>query len=425
MIPMLSRAITAAALLAALSLAPAQGQDAAAAPKHPLESAVEALNGGDFAAAAGFLEKALEDDPNHVQARFNLAYAYGQLERPADAVEQYRKLLVIDPNVPEARMNLGVLLLQSDRPAEAAEQLEALLALRPDDLNATFYLAHALAAAERFADAVPAYEKAVALDPGRAQAHLGLGRSLARLERLEAAEPHYRTAVELDPSLDSMLLELGEAYEQAAALDRALPLYREYAANHPEDAAVAERIGLLTLDSGGGAEAIEALEAAVRRSPTSANKAALAEAYYRADDLEKAVTLWQEAIAADPGALKLRLRLANELLKAAHFQQAGGQYLAVTKLAPENAAAWNGLAFCLYKVENFPAALEALAESAKHETPATGNLYLRAIVEDKLMLFEEAKASYEAFLARMPDMEDEVWKAEQRLKAIEKNLDKR
>lgn len=398
---------------------------AAAFAAHPLDEAVAALNREDFAAAAPFLEQALEEDPDHIEARFNLAFAYSRLDRPADAIEQYKKLLVLKPEVPQALLNVAILELQTDQPAAAAEHLDVLLRLRPDDPDAAFYRAHALASAGDDASAVPAYEKALTLDPGRADAHLGLGRALARLGKLDAAEPSYRRAAEIDPAHARAQLELAEAFEQADQPGKALSVYRAYLAAHPDDESVNERVGLLTLDAGGGEEAIASLEAAVKRAPTSNNKAALAEAYSRAGYRDKAFVLWKEAVQADPGDVELRMTLANALLQEMLFEDAGGQYLAVSRIAPDNAEAWNGLAFCLYKVENYPAALDSLIESAKRKKPSAGNLYLRAIVEDKLMLFEEAKASYEAFLALKPPMEDEVWKSEQRLKTIEKILQKR
>ena len=397
----------------------------AASAAHPLEEAVAALKREDFAAAAPFLEQALEEDPDHVEARFNLAFAYSRLERPADAMEQYEKLLVIKPGLPQALMNLAILQLQADRPSDAVPHLRKLIEERPDDADAAFYLAHALSGAERHGEAAEAYQAALALDSGRADSHLGLGRSLARLGRLEAAAPHYRRAAEIDSRFGPAILELAQAFEQAEDPGKAVEIYRAYLAAHPDDAAVLERVGTLTLDAGGGEEAVADLETAVRRAPTSANKAALAEAYARSGDLDKALVLWTEAAQADPGNVQVRMRLAGELLQAMRFEEAGGVYLAVTKTHPENAAAWNGLAFCWYKVDNFPQALEALNQSAKLQSPPAGNLYLRAIVEDKMMLFEEAKASYEAFLALEPPMEDEVWKSEQRLKVIEKILSKR
>jgi len=395
------------------------------AEDHPLELAVAALNANDFSAAVEHLEAALAEDEDHLEARFNLAFAHTQLGQREQAIEQYQKVLALKADLPQARANLGILLLEADRPAEAAEQFRALVALRPEEADPQSFLAHALSRSGAFEEAIPAYERLLELDPNRADAHLGLGRARARTGDLESAVPSYLKAAELDPEKASAVLEIAETLERAGETSRAVELYTAYSEAHPEDAAVLERIGFLLLDSDRGEEAIALLERVVRDSPTVANRVALGEAYGRAGQTEKAFTLWAEAAAADPSAVDVRMRLATALLKADRCVQAGPHFIAVTKLAPTRADAWNGLALCLYKVDNFPAALDALIESARHEPPQPGNLFLRAVVEDKLQLFEEAKASYEAFLAAEPDLEDEVWKAEQRLKTVNKILERR
>jgi len=395
------------------------------AEDHPLELAVAALTANDYPTAVTHLEAALAEDPEHIEARFNLAFSYTQLGDRSKAVEQYEKVLALKPDLPQARANVGILLLESDRPAEAAAHFAALAEMRPEEADPHFYLAHALARSDQPAEAIPAFERTIELDAGRAEAYLGLGRAHARLGAWDAAVPAYLKAAELDAERASVVLEIAEALEQAGRTDQAIELYATYSKAHPEDAAVLERTGFLLLDSDRGEDAIGLLEEAVRQSPTSANRVALGEAYGRAGETEKAFTLWAEAAAADPGAIEIRMRLAAGLLKAGRCIEAGPHFIAATRLDPKRAEAWNGLALCLYTVDNFPAALDALIESAKHQAPLPGNLYLRAIVEDKLHLFEEAKASYEAFLAAKPDMEDEVWKAEQRLKVVDKILEKR
>jgi tetratricopeptide (TPR) repeat protein len=182
---------------------------------------------------------------------------------------------------------------------------------------------------------------------------------------------------------------------------------------------------MLLLEQGRAVDAIPSLEAVTSASPTAANWAALAHAYQQADQPDKALGALGRALEAEPNDADLRIRYATALLKAEQFEQAGGHYLQATKIDPARAEAWNGLAFCFYKVENFPAALNALQEAAKRAEPMPGNLFLRAVVEDKLQLFEQAKISYEAFLARKPELPDEVWKASQRLKTIEKILSKK
>ena len=86
--------------------------------------------------------------------------------------------------------------------------------------------------------------------------------------------------------------------------------------------------------------------------------------------------------------------------------------------------AWSGLAFSLYKVDNFGGALKALQQSSQIAPPKPAQVYLRAIIEDKQQMYKEAQASYQNFLAMNAGMSDEEWKSKERLKVIEKVLRK-
>ena len=408
----------------------AQSRDAlsallAAPPENPIEQAVAALEKEEYAVAAELLETILAEDDENVEVRFNLAFAYTQLGQDDRAIEQYLKVIAAKPELPQARMNAGMLLLRGQRTAEAVPHFAELVRLRPDDAQANFYWAHALAASGDFAAALTPYQAAIRLDPSVAAAHLELGQAFANLDRLDEAIPHYQRAMELDPELESMQLELAERVERSGRTEAALELFRGYLTKHPDAVAVQERVGLLLLDADQVAEAVILLERAVRESPSGANKAALAQAYSRDKQLQKALALWEQAVAAEPGSADLRVRFANALLQAMQYESAGAQYFQATKIDATRAEAWSGMAFCLYQTENYPAALKALDEAGARGAATPANLYLRAITEDKLQLYEQAQASYQAFLALKPAMEDEVWKSEQRLIVIEKVLAKR
>ena len=169
-------------------------------------------------------------------------------------------------------------------------------------------------------------------------------------------------------------------------------------------------------------EAISILEKVVAESATAANRAALAQAYVLNKDPVKALPAWKEAVAADPESSSLRLRYANALLYNESFAEAAQQYLEALKADANLVEAWNGLAFSLYRVDNYPGALKALLESAALGPEKPGNVYLRAIVGDKLQMHKEAMASYEKFLGMTPGMADEEWKAKERIKVIAKIL---
>lgn len=405
-----------AAILSAFFLA------ASAVAQDALEEAVQAIENNDFQSAAPLLEKALEEHPENVSVRFNLGFCYAQLNQDEKAIEHYRAALDAQPELHAARSNLGMLLMRQGRPAEAVEHFEQAANARPEDAQAHFFHADALAKSDAAEAAFDAYSQSLALDPSFAPAALGRGQALAALERYGEAAQSYRRAIEIDPSLISMVLELAEIVEQAGKTELALSLYGDHAAAKPGEAAVAERIGLLLLRDERYAEAAEALKPAVAADPTAASRAALAEAYSKSEQLDKAMTEWREAVALAPSDYDLRMRYANALLAGRFFADASRNYLAATEVDASRTEAWNGLAFSLYKAENYIGAHKALQESASRAQPVPASVYLRALIEDTLKMYKEAKVSYEAFLAAKSGMEDEEWKAEQRLKLIRRVL---
>ncbi len=108
-------------------------------------------------------EKTLEADANDVDVRHELAFAYRELGRTADAILEWGRVLRARPAFAEAHYNLG----------------------------------GALASEGRRSEAVSSFEKAIEANPGYAEAHNNLGVLQQSEGRLEAAESSYRRAIEL------------------------------------------------------------------------------------------------------------------------------------------------------------------------------------------------------------------------------------
>ena len=400
----------------------------AAAASTELADARAALDAKDYPRAAELLEKIVaeksEESPENFELHFDLAFAYTQLEQDEKAVEHYRKVIEKKPDLIPARLNLAMVLLRQQRPSEAIPHLQAVIEARPDDAQVQHMLARAMFDSERFEDAIPAFRRAAEMDPASADAQLGLGQSLARLDRLDEAAVAYREAGALDPELAQMTLELGELHENKGRVEQAVALYRNYLASHPREVAVLERVGFLLLNLKRYPEAIEVLETAVREKASVANRAALAQAHSMNDEPEKAMPLLREAVAGEPSNADLRVRYANLLLHSQEFVLAAQNYLEAVKNNPDMIDGWNGLAFSLFRVENYQGSLKALGEAAQRGPEKPASVYLRALAQDKLQMYPEALASYQRFLTQGSGMENEEWKAEQRIIVIKKVLEK-
>ena len=250
-----------------------------------------------------------------------------------------------------------------------------------------------------------------------------MGQSFEQSGRFVEAAEAYREAAAIDPKVTNRLLGLAETLEQRGDVEQALSLYREYLATNSEAIDVRERVGILMMNQKRYEEAIAELSAVVERQPSAANLEALAQAFLMTDRRDEALPLLRNALQNDPSNVELLIRYANVLLHAGEAKNAAQHYYTAIKSVPDHLDAWNGLAFALYKLENFPGTLKALAKAKEKAPPKPAAIYLRAITEDKIQMYEEALASYQEFLATNPGMEDEEWKSEQRIKVIKRVLD--
>ncbi len=390
-----------------------------------LREAAEALQNEDFAAAILHLEEALADDPGNVNARFNLAYALQAEGNTDGAIEHYRAIAEQQPDLLPARQNLATLLMKTGQFGAAAREYEALAGLLPEDPAILRLLAAARQQAGQHESAAEAFRLLLAAEPESLEAVLGLARALDAAGQLHEAVPQYLRAAAIDPGLLETLPEAARRLEAQGFQQDALELYRRYARARPEDAAAQEEVGILLLENGKLKAAVAALQGAVSLEPTFQRHAALAEAYRRAGDTEAAHEQLGLAARAAPGNSSARVRFASSLLQRQQFEDAAREFLAAAEADTGAADAWRGLAFAMFQIENFPASVRAIEQAERIGPLDPPTVYLRALALDKLQQYELAQASYQAFVAMQPAMPDEVWKAEQRLRTIEKVLRKR
>lgn len=349
---------------------------------------LKALDGANYAAAVEQLSKAVAADRKDYAAHFNLALANSLLGKDTEAIAGYRTVLELKPGLYQAELNLGIVLIRSKQAREAIPLLEAAVQEKPKELQPNLQLAEALLAAGE----------------------------LAR------AEQYYRAAAEIDASLKDVLLKLAVAYERGGQAPKAIEIYAQF----PENVGVREHMGELLIEAGKPAEAAPHLEFAVGKSPTAANRVALATAYLRTNQAEKAAGQLQQAIEEEPRNFELRMRYGRIVRDLKKYPAAGAEFLRAIELKPDSLEAWNELISMLVLMEDFPRALAGIdrVRQLGGETPS--HFYLRAIMLDKMKQLKPALENYRKFLALSNGKyADEEFKARQRARILEKELDKR
>jgi len=383
------------------------------------EQGLKALDEKRYPEAVQSLTQAIAADPKDYSLHFNLALAYSLMGKNAEAIPEYKKTLELKPDLYQAELNLGISLLREKQPAEAARYLSSATAANPKEYRANYYLAAALLGTGDFVKSEGAYLAALAIDPKSPDAELGLAHALAGENKLEDAAAHFKKAAELNPAFRDDLLELAGMYETAKQPEQAISIYQQF----PENPGAQERLGDLLLKAGRAADAIPCFQVAVAKSPTEANRAALAEAYLKNNEPNKAQPVVEQILGADPDNFEIRMLHGRLIRDQRKFPEAAEEFERATKLKPDAPQAWSELAGVLVMAENYPPALAALDRVAALHAEKPGHVFLRAIVLDKTRDLKPALESYQRFLQLSKgESPNQEWQAQQRIKTLEREI---
>jgi tetratricopeptide (TPR) repeat protein len=326
----------------------------------------------DFAAALRQCDEALRTDLADRQAlRLKADILTWSKDYPG-SLRVLRELVRADSSDPALLARLGRALYRTGETAAAREVLDRALALKPADPAARRELADALAVAGRYDEARRQYE--------------GMGLDLLdrmRLLDIAVAQENYPVAsaavTELDrlrPDDARVQRKLAEALNAFHKHAEALPHLRRAKKAEPDDKALDVDIALTTLWAGQYNQALEEfhslltargydgrlvagyLDAAavaepfdpeanhkmvlavsdkwVKANPGPARLRQLAWVLRRVGEVDRALPLLEQVLAADPGADEVRLELANALSDAGRYRDAEKHFQALLRRRPSS-----------------------------------------------------------------------------------------
>jgi tetratricopeptide (TPR) repeat protein len=384
------------------------------------DQGMKALDEKRYQDAVQNFTSAIAADAKDYSLYFNLALAYSLMGKDADAIPQYQKALELKPDLYQANLNIGISLLRGKRGAEAVPYLASAVSEKPKEYRPNYYLGAALLAAGEFPKSEQAYKAALEIDPRSPDAELGLAHALEKEDRLADAAPHFQKAADANPNYRDDLLELASLYEAQQPAE-AIAIYQQF----PENPGAQERLGALLLQSGKPADAIAHFEAAVAKSPTVANRAALATGYLKNNEPDKALPVVEKILAADPNDFDIQMLRGRIIRDQRKFPEAAADFLRATQMRPDSPQAWSELANVEVMAEDFPVAINALDRLVALHAEKPGHVFLRAIVLDKIKDRKPALENYERFLALSNgQFPDEEFKARQRARILKRELNK-
>lgn len=182
---------------------------------------------GQLEQSAAAHEKALEINPQLVQAHVNLISIYARLHQFDKAEEHYRAAVRLNPNEAESYYDYGVLLFDQDKYPQAEEAFRKALEINPFHPQARNNLGVMLEREGKLSEAVEQYREAIKNKTDYRLAHSQLGRILVIQENYKEGIEHLlKTISPEDEGTPTYLYALGAAYGRAGDRQNALRYIR-------------------------------------------------------------------------------------------------------------------------------------------------------------------------------------------------------
>ncbi len=187
---------------------------------------------GKEESAAKMLEKCLQLNPNHFQAKTLLANLYAKWGRIQKAEQYFKEILARDSSNLNTYYNLALLYLQKDQKEKAAGMYEKILNYQ-EFVNPQIILGLAEIYLELndFKKSAATYEKLIENDPQEPLGYYGLAFSQEVLQDTVSAIENYRMALQLQDDLKEARERLANLFMQQKKYDAALDLYQSAIAN--------------------------------------------------------------------------------------------------------------------------------------------------------------------------------------------------
>ncbi|MDA1313807.1 MAG: tetratricopeptide repeat protein [Acidobacteria bacterium] len=300
------------------------------------------LRAGEFPAAESAFRETLGVAPEYPRAQVQLGNTLlaqareGETGKMKQAAEAYTRALAQNGNDPELRFNLAFTLARTGDEAGSLEQYWEVIRLAPGFPRAYFFLGITLFQLGRWEEAAPPLREAMARGETDFHVHYYLGSALLKLEDQEGARRHLNSAVQLDPLHPGVHFQLAALHRATGDKTQAmqeLRAFRDLTARQEAEwrANALEQAARRALQQGDLAEGISALEQAFEGRPSVSAARNLALAYLQEGNLVGARSLLEKSLelASEDGPTHnylglLEAREGNLVLAEKHFQQAAG-----------------------------------------------------------------------------------------------------
>jgi tetratricopeptide (TPR) repeat protein len=287
--------------------------------------AIALLRQGTVDQAITHFQRALQVNPDFVEARCALGNAYSQKGHVDEAMVQYRQALKINPAFAIAHNNLGSVLMRKGQVDNAIAEFRNALQEKPDFAEAHHNLGKALLEKGNVDEAIAQCQAALDEDPNYAEARNSLGNALLQRGKVDEAIAQYQEALQFKTNDAELRLKLGNALSQEGRMNEAIIAFQNALRINPEYAQAHDDLGIALLQTGRLEEAMAHFQKALLINPRNAKaQNNLANALLAAGNVGGAIAHFQQALQIDPNEPAIQSNLAWLLATSPDASQRNG-----------------------------------------------------------------------------------------------------
>jgi tetratricopeptide (TPR) repeat protein len=284
---------------------------------------------------AGAAASAGEQDPQHLNQKFQAAEAQYDAGHLPEAAAQLETLLHEAPNSFEVHELLGMVYSEESQDAQATPHLEAAVRLQPASAAAQTNLATNLIHLGKLEDAQVHLKRAVALEPRNFDANHNLGELYVRMGKLSEATAFLNAAQQIKPDAYENGYDLAMAY----LLTNRLAPAREVARTLLQTKNTAELhnlLGQIEEKDGQYVVAVNEFEAAAHQDPSETNLFDWGSELLLHRTLEPAIELFRKAAERYPNSPRVAIGLGIALYSRGNYDEALKSLLHAADLSPSD-----------------------------------------------------------------------------------------
>jgi tetratricopeptide (TPR) repeat protein len=233
-----------------------------------IQSAEKQAAAGDLEGAARDYLRAIEVSPEFPDIRYSLGRTYEAMDRPDDAIAQYRHAIASNEGYDHARTALAFCLLRAGRDEQAAEAFAAVLALRMRRLTEPYDKALQRLREGMTSDAEEFFKEAFLSAPNKFEGHYRAALKHLKAEQYEKALDELDEAIALGPKYGDLHNFRGVALCELGRVDEGIAAFRRTVALNPDYSIAKLNLAFAHLRAGQFKDAEHVLEGVLLQDPT-------------------------------------------------------------------------------------------------------------------------------------------------------------